>query len=99
MRGIDIWNTAGIGYWGDGDVTANVITLEAYGEAVGDFAPVTLPVGSLVPAARRTLALYPNTQAAPYIRAALAQNDPGALDAEAGDMIVQVAAFGRIVYG
>lgn len=98
MKGIDIWNVSGIGAWGDGEVVGNVATLIAVNEAEGDFEPKRIPVGDFVKAARTALTMYPNCEAAPYIRDALRQNDPGMLDAEAGDIIVQVAAFGEIVY-
>lgn len=34
-----------------------------------------------------------------YIRRAVQENDPGMIDADAADCIVQVAAFGTVVYG
>lgn len=34
-----------------------------------------------------------------YIRRAVQENDPGMIDADAADCIVQVAAFGSVVYG
>ena len=34
-----------------------------------------------------------------YIRRAVQENDPGMIDADAADCIVQVAAFGKVLYG
>lgn len=34
-----------------------------------------------------------------YVRRAVQENDPGMIDADAADCIVQVAAFGTVVYG
>ncbi len=100
MRGNDILDTAlygGFTYWAACAVrTATTFTLVNVGDDDGE---ITVKVGALVPAAREVVRKYPHTQGAAYIRQALAEDDPGMIDAEAADMIVQVAAFGEIVYG
>jgi hypothetical protein len=52
----------------------------------------TVTAGDMTKAARKVLELYPKTAGAGYIR----EDD---IDAEAADMIFQVACFGEIVYG
>lgn len=106
MRGRDILETAlygGITYWATPEGTQRdaegLPTQTTLTSDEGDFEPLTVRCGDLVPAARAVLAAYPKTQGAGYIRQALAENDPGMIDAEAADMIVQVAVFGEIIYG
>lgn len=94
MNGTDILVTAiegGIGYWAD---------VEAYSPANGlatirdaeEGHVFKLTAGELTAAAKKVVELYPTSIGAEYIR----QED---IDAEAADMIVQVACFGEVVYG
>ena len=53
----------------------------------------------LVKAAREVVRLYPDTEGAECIREALRDDDPGMIDGEATDMIVQVHLFGEVRYG
>jgi hypothetical protein len=40
-----------------------------------------------------------NTSITGYIQRALRENDPGYLDADCADVLVQIAVFGRLIYG
>lgn len=96
MNGTDIIITAvegGINYWADVTEYRNEpgkgkVTLVDVEE--GSTYTVTATQAS--DAAQEVVRLYPNTRGAGYI---LADN----IDAEAADMIVQVACFGEVVYG
>ena len=56
---------------------------------------------NIIPAIQRFLTDDPpaNKQITGYIRQAVQENDPGIIDADAADCIVQIAAFGQLVYG
>src|SRR5690606_5245883 len=108
MQGKDILETAlydGIDYWANvlhverdeygQPVTASVVEADAQAAYAG---LRVIHSGQLVPAARKVVELYPDTRGAGYIRQALRDDDPGHIDAEAADMIVQVHLFGEIVY-
>lgn len=95
MNGTDIIITAvegGINYWAEilaytsADGRGSVTLADEDGDVY------TVTAGQATEAARKVVELYPNTQGADYIRV----ND---IDAEAADMIVQVACYGEIVYG
>ena len=85
MRGSDIWE--------NGIVGASC----GYWATDEDFDRVK--PDQLVTAARKVVELYPDTRGAGYIRQALRDDDPGMIDGEATDMIVQVHLFGEVVYG
>lgn len=95
MNGTDIIITAvegGINYWADVTEYRNEpgmgkVTLI---DPDGDTHTVTATQAS--DAAREVIRLYPKTRGAGYILA----DD---IDAEAADMIVQVACYGKVVYG
>jgi len=40
-----------------------------------------------------------NTSITGYIQRALRENDPGYIDADCADVLVQIAVFGRLIYG
>lgn len=96
MTGTDILITAiegGINYWAevtdyspDGDRPFAVIR-EIEGRDEYRLTPTAMTA-----AANKVVTLYPNTRAAGYIRT-------DNIDAEAADMIAQVACFGELVYG
>lgn len=94
MNGTDILITAiegGINHWAETIVyePSKCKAVIADSEE-GDM--FTLYPGLLLDAASEVLRLYPNTNGARYIR----EDD---IDAEAADMIVQVACFGEVIYG
>lgn len=103
MNGIDILDVAAYGsidYWAT--IRENVqINGSGYMRLRDDEdgTTYTIKAADALKAARKVLDLYPNTRGAGYIRTALTENDPGMIDAEAADMIVQVACFGDIIYG
>lgn len=94
---IGIANYGGIGYWGEASITGNTVTVTS--TEPGDFDPITFPLGNVAKAAAQVVAMYPKTSGASCIAKAIRENDLGYIDAEAADMIVQVAAFGEVVYG
>lgn len=61
----------------------------------------TINAENIIPAIQRFLTDDPpaNKRITGYIRQAVQENDPGMIDADAADCIVQVAAFGQLVYG
>ena len=94
ITGPDILITAvegGIGYWA---------TIDQYAPDTGTAilrdrhagTSYRLSAGMLLQAARTVLTQYPDIRAAGYIRR-------GDIDAEAADVIVQVATLGEITYG
>lgn len=94
VTGADILVTAvegGIGYWATVDTYApsigTAILRDRYENTIH-----RLTAGWLLTAAGKVLQQYPNTRAAGYIR-------QGDIDAEAADVIVQVAVHGEILYG
>ena len=94
MNGTDMLTTAiegGINHW------ARVVSYThspafATVEDMEDGTIYKVTAAGMTAAARDVLRLYPNTDGARYIR----EDD---IDAEAADMIFQVAALGCIVYG
>jgi hypothetical protein len=79
-----------VAYWGTADrVDSATVVVTPYDDPENAQAIV---LGMLDVAIRRVLDMYPETAAAQYIR----RQD---IDAEAADVIAQVAAFGEIVYG
>jgi len=94
MNGSDMLAIAvegGINYWAHvvsyDDLRATVLDAEDEGSK-----SVTVTAADMARAAKTVCAMYPNTRGAGYIR----QDN---IDAEAADMIFQVAAFGDIIYG
>jgi hypothetical protein len=85
MRGSDIWDNGTVG------------ASTSYWATDADYARIQ--PDQLVKAAREVVRLYPQSQGAGYIRDALRENDPGHIDGEATDMIIQVHLFGEVVYG
>jgi len=104
----DILTTAvegGIGYWATitdydrgPDGTWWRVTLAPTGEP-DEFEATTVYARDLGTAADVLLEKYPRCASATALRAAKKERDMGYLDAEAADMLVQIAAFGEVVYG
>lgn len=89
-----------VGYWAailDDDVDAGTLTVDDMLD--DDSAPYRLTAADMLEAAHKVIELYPQARSVRYIRSAIANNDPGAMDAECVDMILQVATLGRITYG
>lgn len=103
MKGTDILDVAAYGaitYWAT--IRENVqIGSNGYMRLRDDEdgTTYTIRAADAMAAAHKVVDKYPNTRGAGYIRTAIKDNDPGMIDAEAADMIVQVACFGEIVYG
>lgn len=110
MRGRDLLETAlcgGISYWAnvqdvvrDGDDMPVAVAFIGGGDAeASEHGLCRVRCGQMLPAAREVVRRYPDSRGAGYIRDAMRLDNPGLVDAEAADMILQVAAFGEVIYG
>lgn len=95
-------------YWAEveeirvnGEHWTEVLIREGDGGGDEDGKVYTINAENIIPAIQRFLTDDPpaNKQITGYIRQAVQENDPGMIDADAADCIVQIAAFGQLVYG
>lgn len=98
---IDTAVNGGINYWCHATVVPESLELKIHPteETKDDFAPMILtPMGVLLGLERLCKKRYCNHRFHDLIMTGIADNDGSFIDAEAADVIVQVALFDEIVY-